>query len=471
MLRHRWAVHSIFKAGIAIERSMRLADFFQLAWGNLQRNRTRTVMTGVGVMIGVAALLALLGYGVGLQQNARSEFEALDLYNTLRVTSSPSMFQRGAQADSAVQKVDWMTQSVTPITDDLLAEIESGNGVLAAFPELAFPVELEYDEREVVATAEAIPQAFADIAAYQPGAGTFFTTSQDSALLIAPSMARRLGFEQPEEIVGKKVMVTTASLNVRALIRSASAMAFGLRAMPIRKSYYEMEIAGVLQEDRLAVSGFLRVLVPLEYAKRMEKLTVFSTVDLLLSRAPNNGYPAARVHISDASRFDEIVAGIEEKGVYVTALRDQFRQLERVFVLLDLALGIIGFIALVVATVGIINTMMMNVMERTQEVGIMKAIGGDERDVQKLFIVESAAIGLLGGMAGLVLGYGLMLAAEWGVNQYLQGIGIARLDIFQMPWWLVLGVLGVALLVSTLAGLLPARRAARIEVIAALRHG
>lgn len=449
---------------------MRLADFFQLAWGNLQRNRTRSLMTGVGVTIGVAALLALLGYGIGLQRNAQSEFEALDLYNTLRVTSSPSPFQRN-ESDSTVHKTDWMAPALVALTDTLLDAIEHIPGVFAAYPELAFPVELEYDEREVVATAEAIPLNFGQMTAYQPGDGAFFSTAQDTALLIAPSMARRLGFEDPKEIVGKTVKVTTASLNVRALIRSASAMAFGLRAMPIRKTEYSMRIAGVLPEDRLAVSGFLRVLVPLEYAKQMEKITVFSTVDLLLSRAPDDGYPAARVHIADAERFDAIVASIEDEGVYVTALRDQFRQLERVFVLLDLALGIIGFIALVVATVGIVNTMMMNVMERTQEVGIMKAIGGDERDVQKLFIVESAAIGLLGGMAGLVLGYVLMVMAEWGVNQYLEGVGIARLDIFHMPWWLVLGVLGVALLVSMLAGVLPARRAARIEPIAALRHG
>lgn len=450
---------------------MRIADFFQLAWRNLQRNRTRSLMTSLGVMIGVAALLALLGYGIGLQQNARGEFEALDLYNTLRVTSSPSLFQQSvAESDSLSYKTDWMVEDPIPLTDSLLHVIAQHPRVLAAYPELAFPVELEIGEREVVATAEAVPQAFEVIPAYQPQHGAFFSTPQDTALLIAPSMARRLGFEDPSTIVGQTLRITTASLNVQALVRSAPAMALGLRAMPIRKRYYQMRVAGVLPEDQLAVSGFLRVLVPLGYAKQMEKLTVFSTVDLLLNRSSTEGYPAARVHVADAEQFDAVVAAIEEHGVFVTALRDQFRQLERVFLLLDFALGIIGFIALIVATVGIINTMMMNVMERTREIGIMKAIGGAERDMQALFVVESASLGVLGGLAGILFGYVLMLLTEWGVNLYVQNLGLARLDIFQMPWWLVLGVLGVALLVSMMAGLFPARHAARIEPITALRQ-
>ena len=137
--------------------------------------------------------------------------------------------------------------------------------------------------------------------------------------------------------------------------------------------------------------------------------------------------------------------------------------------ILDLALGVIGFIALLVATIGIANTMMMSVLERYREIGLMKAVGGDEGDLQKLFLVESAALGLGGGFAGLLVARGLTGGIQLVVDYYLRRLGVAPIDLFYTPVLMWLAVLALALFVSLLAGLAPARRAARIEPIDALR--
>lgn len=451
---------------------MRFPDLLRLALANLRRNRTRSWMTLVGVMIGVAALMALLAYGAGLQHNVRSEFNALQLYNTLRVTTYPSLFN--SFGDLAVRQKPDTTRTderaTPPLTDDLLQTLERMEGVLAAYPEILFPVEIEVGDREVVAQAEAIPMAFAQIPSYQPQTGHFFTSATDSSLLLAPSMARRLGFDDPAALVGQSIRLKTATLNLQALQRSGPAISMGLAPLPLHQVEHRMQVAGLLPEADRAVSSFVRVLVPLERAKTMQKVTFFSTLDLLLRDThAGDGYPAVRVQLAGPETYADVRKAIEDMGLYVSSFRDQFAQLERLFLIMDLALGIIGVIALLVATIGMANTMMMNVMERTREIGVMKAVGGEEGDLQRLFLVESGILGLAGGLAGLALGWALTALIQVAIDTYLHRLGVPPIDVFHHPLVLWLSILALALVVSLLAGFAPARKAARVEPIAALR--
>jgi putative ABC transport system permease protein len=286
---------------------------------------------------------------------------------------------------------------------------------------------------------------------------------------MAPAMARRLGYENPADIVGQEIIIKTITLNFSQMQRLGSALTFGLTSMPLDTHHQPIRVAGLIGEEDQPLSGFLRVLLPLERAKTMRKITFFSTLDLLLNTSAPGGYAAARVQLEDDAALEPVRQAIEQQGVYVSAARDQFKQLERLFVIMDLALGIIGFIALLVATIGIANTMMMSVMERTREIGVMKAVGGEEGDLQRLFLVESAMLGLIGGVTGLLFGWGIVLLIQVGVDYYLHRLAIPLVDVFHLPVWMIGAILGVALLVSLLAGLAPARRAARIEPIDALR--
>jgi putative ABC transport system permease protein len=164
-----------------------------------------------------------------------------------------------------------------------------------------------------------------------------------------------------------------------------------------------------------------------------------------------------------------VQGAIEQMGVYTTSFREQFDRLETLFLVLDLALGVIGTIALLVAVLGIANTVMMNVRERTREIGIMMAVGGDARDLQRLFVVESAGLGALGGAAGLAGGGLLAIGLDWSVNLYLDSLGVPSVTVLHLSPWVALSIWIGAVLVSLLAGLVPARRAARIEPAEALR--
>lgn len=450
---------------------MKLTDLLRLAAANLMRNRARSVMTLVGVLIGVAALMTLLSYGAGLQRNARGEFEALELYNTLRVTSTPNPFESlGDVAYRTDDTADADTLAPIALTDSLVAVLDAVPGVLAAYPEVTFPVQMKANGRKVVATMEAVPMVFGTLDAYQPEAGSFFETSADSAVMIAPAMAERLGFSPATTAVGRRVTLVTASLDMRALRLALKALRVGLSTLPVRMTSYEVQVAGLLSEADQPVAGFLRAVAPLDFAAGLQKLTFFGTIDLLVNRSTAEGYRAVRVQLEDRDAEASVRAAVEGEGLYVTSFREQFERMERLFIIMDLALGIIGFIALLVATIGIANTMMMNVMERYREIGVMKAIGGEERHLQGLFLVESSLLGAVGGLLGLALGWLVMAGIQAVVAVYLGRIGIPRIDIFHTPLSMMLAIVGVALFVSIAAGWLPARRAARVEPLKALRN-
>lgn len=449
---------------------MRFPDLLRLAWDNLRRNRTRSLLTGGGVAVGVAALLALLAYGAGLQQNAQREFDALELYNTLRVTSNRIPFLNGATAAALVPDSVRAPGEQVPLTDSLVQRMDRLDGVLAAFPEVTFPAKLRTRRTQTVVSAEAVPMEFQHLEAYRPEAGTFFQGGNDNGLLISRSMAQRLGYPSPDAAVGDTVRLVTASINFQKLRSVSTLFSSGINALPMGQRPYPVVIRGVLSDVQQPISGLTRVLVPLDYATGLRKVSFFSTLDLLFRNAETrSGYSAVRVHVADRSDRAAVQQRIEQMGVYVASFEEQFGRIEQLFVVLDLALGIIGIIALLVATLGMANTVTMNVRERVSEIGIMMALGGAASDLQRLFVAESAMLGGLGATAGLLGGGTLVLVLDWGVNQYLRTVGVPPFTVFALTPWMVAAIFGGAVLVCLLAGVVPARRAARVEPASALR--
>ena len=134
------------------------------------------------------------------------------------------------------------------------------------------------------------------------------------------------------------------------------------------------------------------------------------------------------------------------------------------------SLALIGSIALAVSSLGIMNTMVMSILERTREIGIMKAIGGSDGDIRRIFLIEASAIGCLGGLAGVALGWLVGRAINLGANIYIQQQGGTAGNLFALPFWLIGAAIGFSIAVSLVAGSYPAARAAKLNPIQALRH-
>jgi len=161
---------------------------------------------------------------------------------------------------------------------------------------------------------------------------------------------------------------------------------------------------------------------------------------------------------------------IKKLGFNTFSILDANRSLQRFFAILDMFLAIFGSLALAVASLGIVNTLVMAILERRREIGIMKAIGGSDGDVKKLFFAEAGAMGLVGGALGVALGWTLGRVINIGTNIYLQRQELPPEQIWAVPWWLVGGAILFALAVSLVSGLYPASRAAKLDPVQALRY-
>ncbi len=153
----------------------------------------------------------------------------------------------------------------------------------------------------------------------------------------------------------------TATLDYAKLQQAMFSFGLGMRTLPLKEQAHVLRVAGVLPEEGQALSGFVRLLVPLDFAASLQKVTFFSTLDLVTRGDDTGGYTAARVQLRSEDAYAEVKSAIERQGLFATGFRDQFAQLDRLFAILNGTLAIVGLIALFVATIGIANTMMMNV--------------------------------------------------------------------------------------------------------------
>jgi putative ABC transport system permease protein len=179
---------------------------------------------------------------------------------------------------------------------------------------------------------------------------------------------------------------------------------------------------------------------------------------------------SAVVRVRSPQSTQDVEEQIKKMGFAAYSLNDALQGAKRAFIILDIVLSLIGSIALAVSALGIVNTMVMSILERTREIGIMKAIGGSDGDVRRIFLIEASAIGCLGGIGGVALGWAVGRAINFGANIYIQQQGGAPGNLFSLPFWLIGGAIGFSIVISLVAGSYPAARAARLDPIQALRH-
>jgi ABC-type antimicrobial peptide transport system permease subunit len=183
------------------------------------------------------------------------------------------------------------------------------------------------------------------------------------------------------------------------------------------------------------------------------------------------GYSAAVVHTNSLNDATRVAKQITDMGYQSATLQTILDQVNRIFSILQIMLSSIGLLALFVASIGIVNTMIMAIYERTREIGILKALGSSSGDVLRLFMMEAGMIGLLGGVVGVFLGWLLGLGLNAIILQYLKNQQVPiTAPFFVVTPDLVLEAILFATLVGVVAGLYPAFRAARLDPLAALRH-
>jgi putative ABC transport system permease protein len=287
--------------------------------------------------------------------------------------------------------------------------------------------------------------------------------------MISLDFAKRLNEQDPKSLVGQALTLTYArAVGSADVTPSGSPPPSGNPAPGIQRAEMKCPIVGIVERETgpfAAAGGVSGLMLPLETAKAI----LSSTPPRDPARAIRI-YPSIVVKVKAAQATQDVEEQIKKMGFSAFSLNDAVQGAKRAFLILDIVLSLIGSIALAVSSLGIMNTMVMSILERTREIGIMKAIGGSDGDIRRIFLIEASAIGLFGGVSGVVLGWIVGRLINLGANIYIQQQGGTAGNLFSLPFWLVGGAIGFSIAVSLLAGSYPAARAARLDPIQALRH-
>jgi putative ABC transport system permease protein len=263
--------------------------------------------------------------------------------------------------------------------------------------------------------------------------------------LIAFDYLTAFGWPDDESVIGRKVTVSVGTqLAYEAQIRDFTFTVAGV----IDKKISAAELL-ITQSDAIEMARFYQS-NPLRYSEQQPGFTL-------------------QIKAANAGQVDAIAGGVKALGFNALTADDILAEINSVFRVIQVGLSAFGIIALVVAAIGIINTLLMAIHERTREIGVMKAVGATRGHIRMLFTTEGAALGFLGGAVGgglaLFLGQAINII---GARTFLSDFPGFELSSF--TWWLIPGVIALTTAISLLAGLYPANRAARLDPVEALRY-
>jgi putative ABC transport system permease protein len=305
--------------------------------------------------------------------------------------------------------------------------------------------------------------------------GRFFESETEEACMLSLDYAKRIDEQNPGGLIGQ-----TLTLNYAVAVRSDAGTAPGGVPIPgagltVRRAELQCPIVGIVERETgpfaAGGGGAAALMLPLGRAKAIYEGSPAAAAALL--RDPSRKaitYPSAVVRVAAARSTQDVEDQIKKMGFQAFSLNDALQGAKRAFIVLDIVLSLIGSIALAVSSLGIVNTMVMSILERTREIGIMKAIGGSDGDIRRIFLIEASAIGFFGGVSGVVLGWLVGRVINFGANVYIQQQGGTPGNLFSLPLWLIGGAIGFSIAVSLAAGSYPAGRAAKLNPIEALRH-
>lgn len=501
---------------------MSFLDILQLALRNLRQAKLRAVLTTMGVIVGVAVIVTMVSFGLGLQRNMLSRFKALDLFNEIQVfgrglgtlvstrTTSNAPRNENERRDrrSRLRSED---EAKRILDDAAIAEIAKIPGVAYVEPSLtivSFVRSNGHSQVEGIGGAS-VPNATARFKEFS--AGQMISSADAGEAVVNETFVRDFGFEKPADAIGKTIEFLAPP---KPGDRDASPdepekdAADGENSEAELPSFFGLplddetsspggkrlvaktfRIVGVLNPEvkegagQGGVRGLFpgaRVYIPLPAARQWasEHRGPMSQVALALARESGSlgegdyeGYDSAIVRVDDPVALTEVRKRLTELGFASFSIVDQLEQFRTVFLIIDSVLGLLGGISLLVASFGIANTMIMSILERTREIGIMKAIGAEDREIKLIFFFEAAVLGVCGGVVGVLVAWAIdAIANRLAYRFFLKPNGASFVDFFHLPPWLSAGAILFALGVSILAALYPAARAARIDPVRALRH-
>ena len=433
---------------------MKSADLVRMAFANLARRPGRTILTTVGVVVGTGALGLMVSLGVGLQRGTQALFSGEGGLRRIFVTKPfPNTGQK--------QRVRPFTFSGPGIPGALLTgkdieELRAIEGVEFVAPELFIRATAEFSgpdggKATDVFLGGLVPEEESEFRAALTS-GSLWSSPGERACIVGSRFVDGRFKDVGTGLIGRTVV-------------------FSHRFLPEDEAKPPPEettftVVGIFSSDRVGLKSSA-IFFPFKTGEALRERLKGGEPTGFLTSKPGT-YMSCSLRAKTLEDVDALKVRLKNAGYEGLTQKDMLSMLDTFFLFIEGFLACIGAIGLIVSLFGIANTMAMAVLERTREIGILKALGARARDIRRIFLIEAAGIGVAGGLGGLgcgVLAGFLLNAVAHGLYELPAGL---RLFYVSVP--LAAGAVGFAMLVSAIAGFFPARRAAGLDPVGALRY-
>jgi putative ABC transport system permease protein len=444
---------------------MKLPDLVRLIFGNLSRRKARVALTAIGVVIGTAAVVILVSLAIGLQRNANEQLYGIGDLTQIQVLPA----YEGMEGGMVVQvggpgggKDSGGPQPARLLTNSALEELRVIPGVEFVIPReyLMSGVLVKYQKMEAgvgIIGVETKDLASLGLEAVEGGTelgrGTVVIGAMVPSNFYDPRQRPGQEPPPPPQLYGQQIQIVV--------------MKWDEQGNELRKNF-SLRVTGVLKET-LGESDWT-IYFPLEQVKILNEWAQGRRINY-----NKEGYSQVVVKVQDVEKVLGISDQITQMGFQAFTPQSFVQGINNFYVILQFIFGGVGAIALLVAAIGIANTMAMSILERTREIGLMKAVGATNRDVLGIFLGEAAGIGFIGGLGGVIIGWlagqGInVIAIVYLANQASQQGGPPPSVAVYTPFWLPLFALIFSTIIGMISGLYPALRAATMIPVVALKY-
>jgi putative ABC transport system permease protein len=513
---------------------MRASDLMGLPVAALWQQKARTCLTTLGVVFGSFVLAASLSIGQGVQDTIARESGRRDALRLISVypqwqpdektlaktevqvegrmsQAKRERLRRALAAYQARMTGNRPSVALSSATMEKLKALAHVESVVPSITQWGYAVLGDESETGEVASARPNDRTLQE----RLIAGRLFESASEPALLVNEFLLYRLGIRDDDEVakvIGQKLRLEfrdhwqpggmgvylikadgseTTREETAALDKIKDRLPESLEKLELTADEIAL-LQNAIQTPRptapgiytaeFPIVGVVRLPTPEERALPWDPLRAdadalapYKTATELFFRVPgarDRGFDRAIVVVDREEHVSEVYDRVTEMGLGAHAVLEHIKQQQLMYLLIFGGMTCVAAVALLVAALGIANTMLMSVLERTREIGIMKAVGASNRQLQFIFLVEGALVGLFGGGLGLLLAWGASYPGDaWVRSMVSRDLNIdLKEPIFVFPPWVILAVVVFAVVVTTLAAVYPARRAAKVDPIAALRH-
>lgn len=400
---------------------MLITDILRLSTRMFRTNRSRTILTILGISVGIGTILFLVSLGYGLQRVILGQITTSDSLLSLDVSTSDA--------------------NSLKLNNEAIDKIKSLPAVDKISPLVSTSVRMSVDDISSELIANFSNSDYFLLEGTTLKKGKFYGDGkEDENKIIISSSALKLFNLSEDNCFGKKIKFSLFLPGKSEDEKSA-------RENIILDK--EFSIVGIINEDN---SNY--VYMPISVIKK------FNIDD----------YSKIKVKVKDQDSLNVVREAIVGQGYMVSALSDIIEQANQIFKTVQIVLALFGIIALLVSAIGMFNTMTIALLERTQEIGIMKALGATSLDIWDMFLGESIIIGFFGGVGGITIGYAGGELFNYGINFMAKSFGGQAIDLFYTPLWFIFFVIIFSTMVGLMTGVYPASRAAKLNCLEALRY-